>query len=215
MWVLLFLISLLIGMQDRKRMWILGGTFIFVSAFIYYLFMAAWLNVFLIIGYAAIVRYAIALAAITIGIYYLRRYLKNKDGGCETADYSKKQQIFEKAKSAVTKNHLAAAVLGIATLAIAVNILELLCSAGLPAIYTKVLSMTPMPKISYYLYLLGYVFFFMIDDLLVFIIAMVTFRAIGIESKYSRYSQLIGGLVMLALGLIMIINPGLLTFAAN
>jgi glutaredoxin len=213
MWVLLFLISLLIGMQDRKRMWILGGTFILVSGFMYYLFMAAWLNVFLVIGYASIVRYGIAFASLGIGFYYLRRYVKNKDGGCETADYSKKQQIFDKAKKAVTKEHLAAAVLGIAALAVAVNILELLCSAGLPAIYTKVLSMTPMPKFTYYLYLLGYVFFFMLDDLIVFIVAMVTFRAIGIESKYSRYSQLIGGLVMLALGIIMIVNPGLLTFA--
>ncbi|NMB69788.1 hypothetical protein GYA27_01100 [candidate division WWE3 bacterium] len=212
MWVLLFLISLLIGMQDRKRMWILGGTFIGVSGLIYYMFMAAWLNVFLIIGYAAIVRYVIAVSAVAIGVYYLRRYMKNKDGGCETADYSKKQQIFDKAKKVVSQNNLAVAIVGIASLAIAVNVLELLCSAGLPAVYTKVLSMTQMPKIGYYLYLLGYVLFFMADDLIVFFVAMFTFKAIGIESKYSRYSQLVGGLVMLALGIVMLVNPALLTF---
>jgi cytochrome c biogenesis protein CcdA len=99
------------------------------------------------------------------------------------------------------------------TLAIAVNTLELLCSAGLPAIYTKVLSMSSLEPAQYYSYLLLYVFMFMLDDLAVFAVAMVSFQAVGIESKYSRYAQLIGGILMVVLGIIMFTNPGLLTFA--
>ncbi len=211
MWVLLFLISLLIGMNDKKRMWILGGAFLFVSGAIYYLFMAAWLNVFLIVGYASIVRYIIGISAGAIGIYYLRRYFKDKDGGCETADVDKKKQIFDKVKNITNTKSLVLALIGIVSLAVAVNMFELLCSAGLPAIYTKVLTMTPMPRVSYYLYLLGYIFFYMVDDLIVFVVAMITFQTMGIESKYTRYAQLIGGIIMIIIGILMIANPSLLT----
>lgn len=212
MWVLLFLISMLIGVKDRKRMWVLGGSFLITSAIIYFLFMAAWLNVFLVIGYATIVRYVIAVGAIGIGIYYLKRYMKNKDGGCETANAEKKKRIFDRIKTITTTHNLFLATLGVISLAIAVNAIELLCSAGLPAIYTRVLSMTPMGKVAYYLYLVLYVLMFLLDDLIIFAVAMFTLQTVGIESKYSRYSQLVGGIIMLLLGIIMAFKPELLTF---
>ena len=103
-------------------------------------------------------------------------------------------------------------MIGIILLAFAVNLVELVCSAGLPAIYTQVLSLTPMPKWQYYLYLLFYILIFMLDDLIVFVIAMVGLKAVGIESKYARMSRLVGGIVILLIGLLMLIKPELLAF---
>ena len=212
MWVLLFLLSLIIGMNDRKKMWLLGGTFILISGIIYYLFMAAWLNAFLLLGYITLIRYFIGILSLGMGIYYLRDYWKNRKGGCEVVGEEKRQKIFDKIRAIVHKQSLWLALVGIATLAVAVNSFELLCSAGLPALYTKVLSMTPMPHWNYYTYLLLYIFFYLLDNLVIFFAAVITFETIGIKNKYVQYSRLVGGVLILVIGLLMLFNPGVLMF---
>jgi len=213
MWTLLFLISLLLGMEDKKRMWILGTAFVITSAFVYFLFLSAWLNLFLVMGFISWVRIIVGLVALGAGFYSLRDYLVNKAGGCQVAKGEKRQKVFARIKEITQKKNFFLALGGIILLALAVNLVELVCSAGLPAIYTQVLSLNQLPGWQYYLYLLGYVFFFMVDDLFVFFTAMITLRAVGIETKYARFSRLFGGLIILIIGLLLIFKPGWLTFA--
>lgn len=212
MWVLMFLISLLLGMEDKKRMWILGFTFIAASAFVYFLFMVAWLNLFLFIGFIPWVRVAIGLASLVIAYIYLKDFVKNKDGACEVDLGGKKQKIFGKLKVVSQRKNLIFALLGIIALAFAVNLLELVCSAGLPTVYTQLLSMSDLSTGQYYLYLLFYIFIFMLDDMVVFTIAMKTLHSVGLDGKYSRYSHLIGGILMALIGLAMIFKPELIMF---
>lgn len=212
MWTLVFLISLLLGLKDKKRMWLLGGTFIVASAVIYFLFMSAWLNLFLFIGLIGFVRLVIGVFALGAGIYYLRDFMQNKDGACKVDLGGKKQAVFTKLKEITHRQSLFWALIGIVLLAVAVNMVELLCSAGLPAIFTQTLVLNNLPSWQYYAYLLLYVFFFMLDDLVVFVIAMKTLQGVGLDGKYARYSHLIGGLIMFMIGLAMIFKPELLTF---
>lgn len=212
MWALLFLISILLETKDKTRMWLLGGTFIFVSGFVYFLFMAAWLNFFLIIGYAAVVRTLIGIVATTIGVYYLWRYWTDLKNGCFVEGDEKRQETFKNLRKFTAKDNLLLAAGGMAMLAIAVNVVELLCSAGIPAIYTKALTMSQLSTWKYYLYLAFYILFFMLDDLIVFIIAMVTLESVGIKQKYAKYSQLIGGIVILVIGVLMLVKPEILMF---
>ncbi len=212
MWTLLFLISLLLGMKDRKRMWALGIAFIASSALVYFLFLSAWLNLFLFLGFVVWVRVLIGLAALGAGGYYLRDYLINKKGGCNIMGDEKRQKIFDKLKAVTQKKKFLLALGGIILLAFAVNLVELICSAGLPAIYTKILSLSNLPTWQYYLYLLFYILIFMLDVLIVFVLAMVTLRAVGIQSKYSRFSHLIGGVLMLIIGLLLLFKPEWLMF---
>lgn len=207
MWALLFLISLLLGMKDRKRMWLLGTAFVISSAFVYFLFMTAWLNFFLFVGFIIWVRIIIGFVALGAGGYSLRDYFVNKEGGCRTVGNKKREQIFESLKKMTQKKELVFALGGIILLAFAVNLIELVCSAGLPAIYTQVLSLSSLPIWQYYLYLLGYIFFFLVDDLFVFFTAMITLRAVGIESKYARFSRLIGGTLMVIIGGLLLLKP--------
>jgi len=79
MWILIFLISMLIGMQDRRKMWIIGFAFIFVSALSYFLFITAWLQVMLFIGFIASIRAAIGIFALTGGGWNLYSYWKTRD----------------------------------------------------------------------------------------------------------------------------------------
>lgn len=212
MWTLVFLISLLIGMQNRKRMWILGSSFIVASAAVYLLFMVAWLNIFLFIGVVAWVKILIGLVALLGAWYSLKDFYKNKDAACEVGDVEKKKRTMDKLKGYVSHQNFWLALFGIMALAFMVNLIELLCSAGFPAVYTQVLAMNNMIGWQYYAYILLYIFFFMLDDLIIFFIAMFTLQATGLTTRYTRASRLIGGILMLVIGLLMIFKPSVLMF---
>lgn len=212
MWTLLFLISLLLGMENRKRMWILGSAFIAASALVYFVFMAAWLNLLLFIGFIIWVRVIIGLVALGGGWYNLKEYFTKPDAVCDVAGSEKKQQVFEKLKNIAHQKKFYLALGGIILLAFAVNLVELICSAGLPAVYTQVLALSNLTKLQYYLYLLLYIFVFMLDDLIVFFIAMSTLRMTKITTKYSRFSHLVGGILMLLVGALLILRPEWLMF---
>ncbi len=212
MWALIFLISLLLGMGDKKRMWILGSVFIVTSAAVYYLFMAAWLNILLFFGAIIWIRALIGLIALVGGGYNLREFFTNKDDTCKVSQGKQRQKVFDKLKDMARKQQFFVALIGIVLLAAAVNMVELVCSAGLPAVYTSVLSMSDLSTAQYYLYLLLYDFVFMLDDLVVFFASMTTLQLVGLTTKYTRYSHLIGGILMVIIGIILIFKPSLLMF---
>lgn len=209
MWVLIFLISMLLGTKDRKKMWILGLTFLFTSAFIYLLFMVAWLNVAIKMNTVIWLRITIAIIAIIAAFINLKSFYKGlkKDTGCEVVDSKKRKNIIEKIKKFTLEKSLILGLLGVMTLAVSVNFIELACSAGLPLLFTQILALNNLSKLSYMIYILIYIFFFLIDDIIVFVIAMFTLKITGISNKYSKYSHLIGGIIMLLIGLLMIIKP--------
>lgn len=212
MWVLIFLIGLLLKMENKRKRWILGFAFIIASAAVYFVFMAAWLNFLLFIGMIVFVRIAIGLVAFVSGVFNLRDYWKNRSGVCKVTKNQKRRKIIEKLIAITQNNKFYLALLGIVVLAFAVNLIELVCSAGLPAVYTQILALSNLSFASYYLYILLYIFFFMIDDLIIFVIAMLTLQATGLSTKYSRFSNLIGGIIMLIIGLLLIFKPGVLMF---
>ncbi len=212
MWILIFLISLLLGMEDRKKMWIFGGAFIFTSGAVYFLFLAAWLNLFLFIGFVSIVRYMIGLVALGSGVYHVKEYLTNKEGACKVVKGEDKKKLIDKFKKVVSQKNFLLALGGIIVLAVAVNLIELVCSAGLPAVYTQVLTMSDLSPWQHYGYLILYILFFMLDDLFVFFIAMTTLKMTFISSKYTRYSNIIGGVLMLIIGILLIFKPAWLFF---
>lgn len=209
MWVLIFLISMLLGTKDRKKMWILGLTFLFTSAFIYLLFMVAWLNVAIKMNTVIWLRITIAIIAIIAAFINLKSFYKSlkKDTGCEVVDSKKRKNIIEKIKKFTLEKSLILGLLGVMTLAVSVNFIELACSAGLPLLFTQILALNNLSKLSCMIYILIYIFFFLIDDIIVFVIAMFTLKITGISNKYSKYSHLIGGIIMLLIGLLMIIKP--------
>ena len=214
MWVLLFLISMLLGMKDKKRMWILGSTFIFVSALVYFMFMSAWLNLILFIGVALWARLMIGVLALVGGGYNIKQFFYSKKSGCNVVNDRQREKIFEKIKKAIHEKSFWLALAGIIIVAFSVNLFELLCSAGLPAIYTQVLAMSGLPDWQNYLYQMLYVFVFMLDDLIVFIVAMLTLQMTGITTKYQKYTHIIGGVLMILIGILLIFKPEWLMFGS-
>lgn len=212
MWVLVFLIGLLLGMQDRFRMWVLGSAFIAGSALVYFLFMAAWLNFLLFIGAVVWVRAAVALVALGGGFYYLREYFTNPEAACKVTAPESRKRVFDSLRRLASESRFWLALLGIVALAFAVNLVELICSAGIPAVYTQVLAMSKIPTWQYYVYLALYILVFMLDDLIVFVVAMKTLQITGATTSYSRFSHLAGGVVLFAIGALLLLRPEWLMF---
>ncbi len=215
MWVLLFLIGMLFHMKDKKKMWILGITFLLTSAVMYLLIMAAWLKVALSFMTVVWLRIFIAIVALVAGLVNLNSYIKEKkrkDDGCEIVDEKKRKKMFTKIKKITSEKKFILAIFGIIALAISVNLVEIACSAGLPLIFTQILALNDLSTFEYVIYMLIYILFFLIDDIVVFVIAMLTLNIKGISSKYGKYSHLIGGIIMILIGILMIFKPEWLMF---
>ena len=135
-----------------------------------------------------------------------------KDDGCEVVDTKNRKKIIKSINRIVKEKSFILALLGIILLAASVNIIELLCSLGLPVMFSEILAVNDISKTGQILYSLLYVFFFLIDDIIVFIIAMKTLEIKAISNKFGKYSHLIGGLIMLIIGLLMILKPEWLMF---
>ena len=212
MWILLFLISMLLGMKNRKRMWTLGITFLISSALVYFLFLISWLNLAVFLNKILYIRVAIAFVAVLFGVIQVNSFFFKKDDGCEVVDTKNRKKIIKSIQKIVKEKTFILALLGIILLAASVNIVELLCSLGLPVMFTQILTINEVSKFGQILYSLIYILFFMIDDIIIFIIAMKTLEIKAISNKYGKYSHLIGGLIMIIIGILMIYKPEWLMF---
>ena len=213
MWVLLFLISMLIGMKDKKRMWILGSTFLLTSALIYLIFMMSWLNLANLLISVVWVRVIIAIVSLVGGFINLRGYIKHrKVSGCDVVDDKKRNKIITRIKKFTTEKNFWLAILGVIVLAISVNVVELACSAGLPVMFIEILSLNNLTAIEEIIYIVLYMLFFLLDDFVVFVIAMTTLSLTGVSSKYGNLSKLIGGILMLLIGLLLMFKPEWIMF---
>lgn len=208
MWILLFLINMFLGTKDKKKSWILGFTFLVISAFIYFLSM---LGINVIIGVATVgyLKIAIAIFILIMGIFSLGKYLKirKEEAGCSIVDNRKRKKLVTKVKKIISNKNFILSIVGISTLAISVNLIELACSLGFPMIFTEMLTINNITGISRILYLLLYVFFYMIDDMVVFTISMITLQATGITNKYNKLCALVSSIIMIIMGLLLIFKP--------
>lgn len=207
MWVLIYLISLIAGLQERAKIWWLVGTFVLASGVLYFLLMTAWLNTFLIIGYVRPLTQFIALAAIGFGIDHIYELVWNRGViACEVGDVEQRQRTMHRIRDIV------AAPVGIASLALmtglafAINSVEFLCSAALPAMYTHILALMDLSSAAYYGYIALYVLFFMLDDLVIFGLAAFAVQGV-LDTRYAAFSRAAGGVVLLGLGVWMLMRP--------
>ncbi len=212
LWILIFLIAMLFNMKDRKKMWILGTIFLVASALVYAIFMVSWLNFSSILNKIPFLRIFIGSFAVIFGILNIVRFIKTKETGCEIVDNKKRNKIMDKIRDIATNKKFILSILGIIVLAVSVNMIELACSLGLPVMFTEILSLNELSTFKYGLYIFIYIFFYMLDDLIIFIIAMRSLKIVGISNKYTKYSHLIGGIILIALGLLLAIKPELLMF---
>jgi glutaredoxin len=207
MWVLLFLLSMLVNLRDRRKMFLIGGVFVAVSGLVYFAFMAAWLNLFFLIGAAPLIQVLLGTIAAAIGILNIKDFFAFGRGISVGIPAAVKPTIYDYVRRVLRAENLYGALATVVVLAVLVNTVELLCTAGLPAIYTRVLTSYALPGWAYYGYLALYNVAYMADDALMLVIAVVTLSREKLQEKGARWLKLISGLVMVALGLILVLAP--------
>lgn len=214
MWVLLFLIALLINTNSRKRMWLVAGTFVFVSGIVYFLILSAWLNLFLAISYINLTRILIGVLAVFVGVWQLKNFITYNPGVCKALGLKSRleNKLRSRAEKIVASPFTLAMIGGVVFLALGINLIEFFCSAGLPTIYTRILAMSDISSLSHYLYLLLYTFIFILDDIIIFSVAVIALSKLNFTEKYNYWTTLLGGILIFVLGLLLIFKPELLIF---
>ena len=204
MWVLVYLISLIATLRDRKRIWLIVGSFVLASGVLYFLFMTAWLNAFLFIGYVKPVTIVIGLIALGGGIWQIKGFIETKGAiVCEVTGEESRKKTMTRVQKVVSSPITLGTIAGIIALAFAVNSIEFVCSAAVPAIFTHVLSLASLTTFQYYSYILLYVLFFMLDDLVIFGSAAIAMSS-GLGERYAKYFRPVGAAILIILGVLLL-----------
>jgi glutaredoxin len=207
MWVLLILLSVLVGVRDRRKLFIVAGTFVVVSGLAYFAFMAAWLNVFLWIGYSRALQRTLGGLAVVVGAIHVKDFFALGRGISLSIPDSAKPGIYRRLRGIARADTLWAALAGAVALAVLVNGVELLCTAGLPALYTQILSLQELNRAQYYGYLMLYNVAYMFDDTLLVGLAVVTLDRMKLQERQGRWLKGLSGSMMLLLGAILLLRP--------
>lgn len=207
MWVLLFLLSLLVNLRDRKAMAVIAGTFVLVSGLVYFAFMAAWLNLFRFVGYSRLTELLLGGVAILIGALNLKDAVTARRGWSVGIPESAKSGLYAAMRRIIQADNLLGAMASVVVLAVLVNVIELLCTAGLPAAYTRILTLRDLTWWQYYGYLALYNLAYIADDGLMVAIAVVTLGRHKLQAREGEWLKLLSGIVMVGLGLMLLLKP--------
>jgi hypothetical protein len=208
MWVLLFLLSLLVHLHDRRRMALIAGTFVAVSGAVYYAFMAAWLGFFVVVGMGDGLRLTLAGVALLIGAVNVKDFVAWGRGPSLVIPAGARPGLYARLRQVVNAPTLPAALAAVVVLAVVVNFVELLCTAGLPAVYTAVLAQQDLGPAGRYAYLGLYIAGYIADDALMVTLAVFALTRRTLTEAAGRWLKLLSGGVMLGLGAVLLLRPG-------
>jgi len=212
MWILLLLINMFFGMKNKKRMFVFGYTFLLTSGLVYFLSM---LGISFILDMTTIkwIQKIIALVALVAGALNIRTFIKTKDeSGCHVVDDKKRKSVFKRISVITKEKNIFLALLGVIALAVSVNLVELACSLGFPAIFSEILALNNIDGILRIFYLLLYVIMYMVDDFVVFTIAVCTLSISAKSTKYTKYVNLVAGIIMIIIGILLLLKPEWIMF---
>jgi thiol-disulfide isomerase/thioredoxin len=213
MWVLVSFLVILAQLGSRKKMWLFAGIFILAEAIMYTLILTVWFSTWDFIGLDRIVTPLVGLVSIAGGCFFLYEWKTSAPGECKVTNQEQKRKTSLKIKELASQRFTILTFLGIILLAFSVNVIEFACSIGIPQAFTKILELNNFSLWQSSGYIFLYILFYMVDDFIVFGIALYSFEKIGITGKYTKISNLIGGILMLILGGLLIFKPGWLMFA--
>jgi len=209
--VLLFLLSLLVHARSRTRMMIVGGTFVLFSGIVYFIFMAAWLNVFLIAGELRVITIIAGLLALTVAALNVKDYFWFKEGPSLSIPDAAKPGLFKRMREVVTTGSMGPMLASTVLLAIVANSYELLCTAGFSMVYTRALTLAHLESWQYYAWLAAYNVIYVLPLLAIVTVFTRTMGARKLSESEGRILKLVSGFMMLGFGLVLLFAPNLLT----
>ncbi|MDF1523704.1 MAG: glutaredoxin [Trueperaceae bacterium] len=211
LWVLALLLAVVINSKSRRRVLLVGLTFLVVTATVYGLFIAGLFSIFSYVSFLGWIRVLVAVIALAFALINLKDYVAYKQGISLTIDDAQKPGIYKRIRGIMNaRASLPATLAATGGMALGVTLVELPCTAGLPVLWTTILADAGAGAGAFVLLLVLYMVIYLLDELVVFGAVVVTMRAARIEEREGRVLKLVGGAVMLALALVMLFRPTLL-----
>jgi thiol-disulfide isomerase/thioredoxin len=208
--ILLFLMSVLAGTGDRRRMALIGGIFVAVSGLVYFVLMAAWLNAFLIFGALRWVTVVAGVAAVAAALINLKDHVWFRRGISLQLPESAKPSVFGRILDIPEQARLRVMVLTTVLVAAVANTYEMLCTGGFPVVFTRVLTLSELPTPVYYGYLALYALIYVVPPALIVTAFVLTLGSRGVSVREARDLKLLSGLLMLGFGVLLLSAPELL-----
>ncbi len=212
--VLFALLGLLAHAGSRKRIFLIGSIFVFFSGFIYFIFMAAWLNLFIFMGHVSGITTTAGIISLIISVINIKDFFAFKKGFSLSIPESAKPGLFDRMRRLMRSTSTASILVGTVVLAVTANSYEILCTAGFPLVYTRILTLNQLSTSAYYFYLVFYNLVYVIPLLTIVIVFTVTFGKKKLTERQGRLLKLVSGVMMLELGGLLLIKPELLNNVA-
>lgn len=211
LWVLITFLIILMQLGNKKKMFLFAGTFILAEAIMYALILTVWFKTWDFVQLDSIITPLVGVLAIGGGLFFLNEYRK-KEIECKVTNLQQRHHIKQRIETLAFGKFTFLTFLGILAIAFSVNIIEFACSIGIPQAFTKILELNQLPALESIFYIGVYILFYMLDDVIVFGLALYGAEKLALTTKYSKFSNLIGGIVMILLGILLLIKPNLLLF---
>jgi hypothetical protein len=209
MWVLITFLLVLMQLGSRRRMWAVAGLFIVAETLMYFLILNLWFKLWDFVGMDRVVTPAVGILAIGGGVFFVYEGWKSfgSEMACLVTNMEQRSVIVRRIKTLSSGDFGILAAASVIALAFSVNVIEFACSIGYPQAFTKIVELNRLGFWATEALIGVYTLFYMADDFLVFGLALWSFERLQLSQKYSRWTALGGGLLMLMLGLLMLFRP--------
>lgn len=208
LWVLTILLALVLHGRSRKRVVLVGATFLGVTAAMYGLYIVSFYSALSIAGSMAWIQRAVAVVVGTLGALQLAEALEVRGAPSLGISEERRPELYRKMRSlSVADRSVGALILATTGLAVGVSLMETPCTAGLPMLWTGMVADHELPWMSMATLFALYLLVFLLDELLVFGAAVVTMRAFKLQERHGRGLKLVSGVVMLSLAAVLLVYP--------
>ncbi|MFN8444997.1 MAG: thioredoxin family protein [Caldilineaceae bacterium] len=207
-WVLSMLLALTLNTGSRRKVFLVGLVFLLVTSLVYMAFITGLFTMFSVINFVGWIQIVVALVALVFALVNIKDYFWYKSGLSLTIADEKKPSIYRGMRRVLNASESTWGMIGATVvLAAGVSLVEFSCTAGFPVVWTNLLISQQATIVTFGLLLLLYMLIYQIDELGIFLVAVFTLKSSKLEEKHGRLLKLIGGMLMLALAVVMLVHP--------
>jgi glutaredoxin len=208
LWVLTLLLAITLHTGSRGRVVLIGLTFLTVTSAVYALFIAGLFGAMTVLSFADWLRVLMALVALLFAVVNIKDYFFYGRGLSFSIPDASKPGLYKRMRAVAAAGQSLPALVGATiVLSASASLVEFACTAGFPVLWTQILAQHGVGGWQFAALLLLYMLIYQADELLIFGVAVWTMRAMKVEERHGRLLKLASGMLMLALGLVMLFAP--------
>ncbi len=211
LWVLSFLLGIVVLTKNRKKILLIGLTYLIVASLAYGAFIIGMINVSAYTRYLDSIRIFVAVLAIGFAAINIKDFFFYKKGISLTISDKHKPKLYQKVRNIMKpENNTRNLIIGSAALALGITLVELPCTAGFPMIWSRIITENQVDNAFFIFLFIIYLLTYFLIELALFLTAVFTLKVSKFDETHGRLLKLIGGMIMLSLGAVLLIDHTIL-----